>query len=304
MSLYKLITPKKFVELVAKETTRRVVPVDSTWYMPNLNKDAKAEFKDLERIQNAVYFDIDGIKDTKSPYPHMVPDLETFNKGMSQLGLKRDDILVVYDRIGNFSAPRCAWTIGLFEHPNVYLLNNFNLYKGAGYPLDTSKKESFSEYPVSDYHADSSLAIDEVVPYENIVDLVQSGDIRSKYNLVDARALDRFEGKVPEPRPDIPSGHVPGANPLPFGEVLNDGAKTFPESTEEMASRIDQVTKKLGYTIDPKKPTIAMCGTGVTGTIIKTALEHAGFKMVRLYDGSWTEWALRSGSELIAKNRD
>ncbi|SMN20561.1 similar to Saccharomyces cerevisiae YOR251C TUM1 Rhodanese domain sulfur transferase [Maudiozyma saulgeensis] len=304
MSLYKLITPKKFVELVAKETTRRVVPVDSTWYMPNLNKDAKAEFLNVERIPHAVYFDIDEIKDTKSPYPHMVPDLDTFNKGMSKLGLKENDILVVYDRIGNFSAPRCAWTIGLFEHPNVYLLNNFNLYKEAGYPLDTSKKENFSEYSTSDYKAGYSLGIDEVVPYENMISLVQSGDIRSKYNVVDARALDRFEGKVPEPRPEIPSGHVPGANPLPFNEILNQKTKAFPESAEEMATCIDQVTKKLGYTIDPKKPTIAMCGTGVTGTIIKTALEHAGFKMVRLYDGSWTEWALRSNPELIAKNRD
>ena len=304
MSLYKLISPKKFVELVAKETTRRVVPVDATWYMPNLNKDAKKEFLTVERIPHAVYFDIDGIKDASSPYPHMVPDLATFNKGMSQLGIQRDDILVVYDRIGNFSSPRCAWTIGLFEHPNVYLLNNFSLYKEAGYPLDTTPKENFTEFAESNYKADTSLTIDEVVSYENMVNLVKTGDIKSKYNVVDARALPRFEGSAPEPRPEIPSGHVPGANPLPFDEVLNAESKAFPESTEEMAKQLEEVTKKLGYTIDPKKPTIAMCGTGVTGTIIKTALEHAGLKMVRLYDGSWTEWAQRSGPELIAKNRD
>lgn len=304
MSLFKLITPKHFVDLVAKETKHRVIPVDSTWYLPNQGKDGKKEFLEVERIPNAVYFDIDGIKDTKSPYPHMVPDLETFNNGMRQLGLERDDILVVYDRIGNFSAPRCAWTISLFEHPNVYLLNNFNLYKKEGYPLDTTKKTSYSDFTETKYAADSSLVIDEVVPYERMVELVESGDIKTKYNVVDARALARFEGTAPEPRSDIPSGHIPGTNPLPFTELLDADSKAFPETKQDMVKLVEDVTKRLDYTIDPKKPTIAMCGTGVSGIIIKTALEHAGIKMVRLYDGSWTEWAMRSDPRFIAGGRN
>lgn len=304
MSLYKLLSPKKFVDLVARETTRRIVPVDATWYMPNDPRDAQKEFLEGERLPNSVFFDIDAVKDKTSQYPHMVPDIKTFNEGMSKLGLKRDDILVVYDRVGNFSSPRCVWTIGLFEHPNLYLLNNYNTYKSAGCPLDTTKKTNVTDFPVSEYVADSSLAIDEVVPFENIVGLVESGDIRSKYNVVDARALDRFEGKAPEPRPIIPSGHVPGAHPLPFAQVLDPTTKAYPETPEEMLAVLNEATEKLGYKIDPKKPTIAMCGTGITGCIIKTAIEHAGLKMVRLYDGSWTEYAQRVDASKIAKNRD
>lgn len=302
MSLYKLLTPQGFVELT-KTATKRIVTIDSTWYLPNLGKDGKKEYLELERIPGAVYFDIDGIKDTKSPYPHMAPDITTFNHGMSQLGLQNDDILVVYDRIGNFSGPRCAWTLALFGHSPVYLLNNFNVYKDLGLPLDHTKKTEFTSYPKSEYQATNFLGDRQVVPYEEILRLVETGEIKN-YNFFDARALPRFEGKAPEPRPDIPSGHVPGAQPLPFNELLDEKTKQFPETQEQMELKLKEAWEKLGDVYDPKKKTICMCGTGVTGCIIKTALEHAGIEGVKLYDGSWVEWNLRSQSPLIAKNRD
>lgn len=73
------------MEILQKETSHRVVAVDSTWYLPNMKKDGFKEFLEVERIPGAVYFDIDGVKDTKSPYPHMLPDSATFNKYMSKL---------------------------------------------------------------------------------------------------------------------------------------------------------------------------------------------------------------------------
>lgn len=304
MALYKLITPKAFVELLRKETSRRVIPVDSTWYLPNLKRDGKQEFLEKERLADAVFFDIDKVIDSSSPYPHMVPDLATFNRSMSQLGIKKDDILVVYDTIGNFSAPRCAWTLTMFGHKPVYLLNNYILYKQEGYPVDQAKQTSCSPHEPTDYVSDVNLCPREVVSYEEMLQLVQKGELSKKYNVFDARALPRFEGKAPEPRPGLPSGHIPGSQPLPFFDVLDPTTKAFPQEPNEMKRKLEETFKNLNDNFDPAKPTIAMCGTGVTGCIIKKALEHSGIKDVRLYDGSWTEWAIRSDPALLAKNRD
>ncbi|SCV05832.1 LANO_0H16160g1_1 [Lachancea nothofagi CBS 11611] len=301
MSLYKLISPKSLADLVRKETSRRVVPVDSTWYMPNTKKDGKQEFLDVERIANAVYFDIDGVKDHSSPYPHMLPDLATFNAGMSQLGITSSDILVVYDRIGNFSAPRCAWTLAVFGHQPVYLLNNFIAYKQQGLPLDTSKRTAVSPFQPSTYESNVDLTSQEVVSYEDMLKLVESGELALKYNVFDARALPRFTGEASEPRPGLPSGHVPGTQPLPYSAVLSEGC--FEDSPEKMQKRLQDYLESANCTLDSRKPTIAMCGTGVSGVIIKTALELAGVKDVKLYDGSWTEWAMRADPKYLAKGR-
>ena len=313
MTKYKLLSPKSFIDLLSKETTRRVIPVDSTWYLPNAHRDGKQEFLNVERIPNAVFFDIDTIKDTKSPYPHMLPDVNTFNAAMSKLGLKREDILVVYDRIGNFSGPRCAWTLTLFGHPSVCLLNNFKLYKAAGYPLETTPRgdagnglSALDSVP-SAYEAvwDSEqerFFKDQVVSYEEMLRLVETGALKDEYNAFDARSIGRFQGKDPEPREGLTSGHIPGVQPLPFTEVLDPVTMEFPETSEAMKQKLEATFAKLGDTFDPEKRTLVMCGTGVTAAVIRTALEHAGVKNLRLYDGSWTEWAQRADPQYIVKD--
>lgn len=47
--------------------------------------------------------------------------------------------------------------------------------------------------------------------------------------LVDARSPGRFEGTAPEPRPGMPSGHVPGSVNVPFPVLLTkDGRCVLP----------------------------------------------------------------------------
>ncbi|KAM3163738.1 Sulfurtransferase [Lachancea thermotolerans] len=301
MSLFKIISPKALAEKLQQEATRRIVAVDSTWYLPYLQKNAKKEFMELERLPNAVFFDIDGVKDANSPYPHMLPDAATFNASMSELGIRKNDILVVYDRVGNFSAPRCAWTLAVFGHELVYLLNNFPAYKAEGFPLDTTPRTSFSELEPSDYKSDADFTKQEVVSYEEIHKLVEDGKLAEVYNVFDARALPRFTGESSEPRPEIPSGHIPGAQPMPFTDVVKNGI--FEMDPRLAAKNLEKYLESSGCKYDPSKPTVAMCGTGVSGVIIKTALESAGIKHVKLYDGSWTEWALRSEPKYVAKGR-
>ena len=85
------------------------------------------------------------------------------------------------------------------------------------------------------------------------------------------------------------SGHMPGSTNVPFQELLDPDTKTLlsPEKLREVFE-----SKNL----DPAKPMIASCGTGVTAAVIELALKESKFGQDddrRLYDGSWTEWASR-----------
>lgn len=311
--LYKLITPQEFIPLLKQTGPNRVIPVDATWFLPNVGRNGKEEFLTQERIPGSIFFDIDGIKDIESSYPHMAPTKETFVKALNEFGILPNDTLVVYDRIGNFSAPRCAWTLVLFGHSDVRLLNSFNVYKEVGGPLEHNKVNTLSPYePTDKYSVSKDLTKDQIVSFKRVTSLVQDGSFtKGKIQLFDARANGRFKGVDPEPRPDLVSGHIPGAQSLPFVDVLDSTTKQFYKDPVTMREKIiETISKYNGKTKDQVAKDLAenqiytMCGTGVTGAIIKTALEHAGYKNIKLYDGSWTEWVLRNGNDspLIAKD--
>ncbi|KAL9067378.1 MAG: hypothetical protein Q9157_006816, partial [Trypethelium eluteriae] len=99
----------------------------------------------------------------------------------------------------------------------------------------------------------------------------------------------------------LSSGHIPGSVSVPVPELLDPNTKTFLPPSE-----LGALFKKKG--IDPSKPIISSCGTGVTATVIDAALEKAGYspeERRKVYDGSWTEWAQRVQPEesLIQKSQ-
>lgn len=289
-----ILSPSRFSQLI-KTATSKVVPIDGSWYMPHMSRDPKEEFSKA-RLPNARFFDVDGISDKDSKYPHMLPTLGYFNQSMSQLGLNKDDHVVIYDGFGNFSAPRVAWTFQVMGHKNVHLLDNFPLYEKEGLPIETGAPANF---PKTEYES-TKMDDDAVISFDEYFKLLNDKEELSKCVLLDARSLDRFSGAAPEPRPGLPSGHAPGAKSLAFTNVINPETKTF-KTKEELL----EVFKQVGITGD--KRVIVSCGTGVTACILKLALDIAGITDlagVKVYDGSWTEYASRVSPDMIAKGEN
>lgn len=293
-----LVTPKELSNALTKNVptknaTGRVVPLCAAWLMPNdpQGRTGRQLFQE-KRIPSAKFFDVDAVKDHGSPYPHMLPSPENFARAMQKMGIRREDELVVYDtqELGLFSAPRVAWTLNVFGHPGVHILNNFRVWVQQGYPTEDGKMEG-GEDETSDYPV-PKMDESKVVHFPNMKEIVQD---QTKGNpkgiqIVDARSVPRWTGSEPEPRPGLPNGHMPGSINVPFMELLDPNTKTLLPG-----QKLRQLFESKG--IDPGKPIVNSCGTGVTAAIVDAAMTEAGFgkpENRKLYDGSWTEWAQRT----------
>src|SRR5437660_8932068 len=94
--------------------------VDGTWHMPQLGRDARAEYL-AAHIPGAVFFDIDAIADHSTNLPHMLPSAAQFAQDVGKLGIGTDDTIVVYDGAGLGGAPRVWWTFRVFGAQNVFI---------------------------------------------------------------------------------------------------------------------------------------------------------------------------------------
>lgn len=284
-----LVTPKELDEALKKNsptkisTLPRTIPVCAAWFLPNDGRKGLDTFIE-SRIPNARFFDLDKVVDRHSPYPHMLPSPKDYAAAMSALGIHPDDVVVVYDtkELGIFSAPRVAWTMKVFGHDQVHVLNNFKLWCEEGYPLESGEIYSVECCPYQIPTLDES----KIVEFEEIKEL--ASDVGKEgaegVQILDARPVGRWAGKDAEPRLEISSGHMPGSISVPMSELLDPKTKAFLPKEE-----LVKVFQSKG--VDPSKPIISSCGSGVTAAIIDAALGESGYAAEdkrRLYDGSWT----------------
>lgn len=288
-----IVTPKELYGALKKNpatsighsTSPHTIPLCATWFMPNdpQNRTGYQSFVE-QRIPGARFLDIDAVKDNDSPYPHMLPSPDEFGRVMGELGVRRQDSVVVYDSVelGIFSAPRVGWMLRVFGHENVHILNNFKLWVEEAYPTESGEptKPGPVQYQVSEMDREKVVAFEEL--REIAKDAGKEG--AEGVQILDARSRGRWEGSDPEPRPGLSSGHMPGSISLPFTELLDPHSKTLLS-----AEKLKKVFTEKG--LDPNRPMISTCGTGVTAAVIDAALSEAEFghdRSRRLYDGSWT----------------
>ncbi len=249
---------------------------DATKYLPNENKDGKADFL-TAHIQGARYFDIDEVADTDTDLPHMVPTPGRFAKLLSAMGASNASRIVFYDQKGLASAARGWWLMGLFGHDQAAVLDG-GLPKwrregrviASGTPVPATPGSFHPDY--------------RAMRLRGVGDIIRN--VASDAELVlDARAAGRFTGATPEPRMGMRSGHIPGSANIPYTDLLNaDG--TF-RPVAELKARF----AKAG--VDGSIPVVTSCGSGVTACILTLGLRLAGLPEGAVYDGSWTEWGGR-----------
>ena len=250
--------------------------VDASWHMPDVKRDPKAEY-DEAHIPGAVYFSIDEISDTASPYPHMLPAPEKFASRVKAMGLGDGNRIVVYDSAGLFSAARVWWMFRVMGHEDVFVLDGgFPKWRAEGYPTEdlppVHRTRHFTPRP------NHVILRDAAQVKENL--------ITKREQIVDARSPGRFLGTEPEPRPGVRSGHIPGSKNLHYQKLLN------PDGTLRKPEALSATFREAG--IDVTKPIVTSCGSGVTAAIVLLALEAISAPEGALYDGSWSEWGAKA----------
>jgi thiosulfate/3-mercaptopyruvate sulfurtransferase len=256
--------------------------VDASFYLPAQKRDPKAEFA-KQHIPGAVFFDIDEIADKSNPLPHMLPTPRQFAIQVAALGLGTGNKIVVYDTTPMTGACRVWWMFRAMGHTDVAILDGgLPKWMAEGRPV-TDAATAAREKPFT-----PRFTADLVRSIEDVRSLLENG----KEQVIDARAANRFRGEVPEARPGLRIGHMPGAFNLPYTDLIDPKTGTMRPQADLKAA-----IAKSG--IDPATKVTASCGSGVTACVVALGLYLTGAPDAAIYDGSWTEWGGRQDTPIV-----
>ncbi|MGX1169617.1 thiosulfate/3-mercaptopyruvate sulfurtransferase [Bradyrhizobium sp. USDA 372] len=252
--------------------------LDASFKLPGVLPLPKDDYL-AAHLPGAVFFDVDAVSDHSNPLPHMFPSAEQFGRDVGNLGIGNSDTVVLYDAGGWVAAPRAWWMFLSYGHSNVRILNGgLKKWRTEGRATESGEVEPKPATFKARYDANRVRSMQQLI-----------ANLESrKEQVIDARAADRFEGRAPEPRPGIRSGHIPGARNVPYN-LLFDAATGEMKPLEDLRAAFTNAGVKLDA------PIVTSCGSGVSAGVLTLALYRLGITDTALYDGSWSEWGQAGG---------
>ncbi len=255
-----------------------LVVLDCTTYLPTEQGNAPDGFRKAH-IKGARLFNIDQIADPDSTLPHMIPTPARFEKLIGALGISNTTRVVFYDQHGLRASPRGWWMMRLFGHENAAVVDGgLPKWQREGLPVESGDAPPA---PAATFVAD--FIARRVAGIGDIKRIVRQGG--GEALILDARSKARFDGTAAEPRPGLPSGHMPGAQSLPAADLVG------PDGVMKDVATLKAMFAERGA--DDTRPIVTSCGTGVTACVVTLGALRAGLPEPAVYDGSWTEWASR-----------
>ena len=253
----------------------KVKIIDCSWHMPQTKRNGFEEYK-KQHIKNAIYFDLDKNSKKDTDLPHMLIDKKSWENIVSNMGIKNDDQIIVYDNSDVISSCRCWYNFIYFGHnPNLIKVLDGGLKKWVSEKKPTTN--DIVNIEPSHYSANEKIELvkNKAQINENI--------LTKEFLVIDARSKERFEGVVPEPRKGLRSGSINNSYCLPFSELIN-ADHTFIDK-----KKIFQKFSSIKSSLD--KNIVFTCGSGVTAAVLALAYSLIDNKYNPvIYDGSWSEY--------------
>ncbi len=249
-----------------------LVILDASRHLPAAGRDPDAEFA-AAHIPGAQYLSLATLTDAASPVPAALPTAEGLAQRLSDLGVRADARIVLYDDSAIKSSARAWFMLCAHGCAQVAVLDGgLGKWRAEGRPLETGTATPSPAAPATLTDANGVATKADM-----LANLASNAE-----QVLDARAADRVFGAGMDPVHGGQNGRIPGSFNLPFGDVLaEDGTYRSPDE-------IRAAFESAG--VDFARPIITTCGSGMTASVLLFAARLAGKTDVRLYDGSWQEW--------------
>ena len=204
---------------------------------------------------------------------------DKFEQLLGSAGIGPQTTVILYGDNNNWFAAWAFWQLKVYGHNDVRLMNGGRkkwIAEGRELTTDIPKVAS-AKYTAR--AADNSIRA--------FLPEVMKASSEKSAQMVDVRSPQEYSGELLAP-PGLPEtcqrgGHIPGAKSIPWGKACNEDG-TF-KSVDELKALYG------GAGITGEKPVIAYCRIGERSSHTWFVLKHLlGYKNVKNYDGSWTEW--------------
>ncbi len=221
---------------------------------------AKGHLKNAVCISPSELVVTDPVKATVAPK-------EQVEEVLGNAGINKDTMVYIYDDNGGVYAGRIWWTLKLYGHENVKIINNGAkaLEKNALEMSASVTEVTPVEYAMEEM--DEALIVD----LETVKNYAEEPSAQDNVKLIDVRSIAEYE-----------EGYIPGAILYPHTKnYYNDG--TF-KSARDTAIFYQDAGIKKDHEI------IIYCLSSYRATIVAALLDEAGYENVKVFDGAWFAW--------------
>ncbi|WDF52157.1 sulfurtransferase [Paenibacillus sp. KACC 21273] len=273
--------------LLARLYEPDMVIVDCRFWLND--KPAGAIAYQAEHIPGAVYLDLE--TDLSAPVTahggrHPLPDVDQLALTLGKAGINSNSRVVVYDDNKGMNAARLWWMLHYVGHEQVYILNEgFTTWKNANFPVTSDQPVVIPTTFVANVQPNMLANVEDVRQVSqayrsfNTTDSAYAENKTSVPILIDSREHKRYLG-LQEPI-DPKAGHIPGSVNYFWLDTHHD--------EQDRYDNVEQLEKHFAE-LDKNAEIIVYCGSGVSACPNVLALNEAGYKNVKLYSGSWSDW--------------
>jgi len=230
-------------------------------------------------IPRAVYLHAEELRAAERGVPNKLLGLVSYTALFSRLGLGPGRPVVIYSagETRDIDATYLAWILEGLGQPSVYVLDG-----GFG-KWSLENRTVTRRYPLIEPTAFAPVAF---TPDRATLEDVNAALTARGVVIVDARNPDQYAGRAGA---QLRRGHIPGAvNHFWQGDLTKLDFATVWKARDELRASY------AAQGITPDKTIIAYCNGGLESSHVYFALHNLlGYSRVRVYDGSFTEWAER-----------
>lgn len=189
-------------------------------------------------------------------------------KLLSNVGITNDKKVVFYDEVSGMTAARGVWILTYFSHSNVFMLDGgIKNWKSSNLPIEKQTNAFKPNHFLG--NVNKSVFSDFNYIKENL----------ERIKLIDARTKEEFDGTIVRA---ARSGHIPNAINVDWNlNIEKDGTM---KKNEELS---------LLYKFSKDDEIVTYCQGAYRAANTFLALKKLGFKNVKVYLGSWSEWGNR-----------